>query len=141
LSNPERVKQEGFPMLNNPVLNNLALLAARVLIAGMFIKAGYDKIGTFAGVQKYMDAFGIPGVLLPLVIVLEIGAGLALLVGWKARLAALALAGFTLVAAFIFHFKLSDQAQYLFFVKNLAITGGLLALFASGPGAYSVERR
>lgn len=128
-------------MLNNPALNNLALLAGRVLIGGMFIKAGYDKIAPYAGVQKYMDASGVPGILLPLVIVLEIGAGLALIVGWKARLAALALAGFTLVAAFIFHFKLSDTNQYLFFVKNLAITGGLLALFAAGPGAYAVEKK
>lgn len=126
-------------MLNNPAINNLALLAGRILLSVMFIKAGYDKIGGYAGVQKYMDAFGVPGALLPLVILAEIGLGLMVFVGFKTRLAALGLAGFTLLAALIFHNKLSDQAQYLFFMKNLAVTGGFLALMVAGAGAHSVD--
>lgn len=130
-------------MLNTPAINNLALLAARILLSVMFIKAGYDKLMGFGsgGVQKYMDAFGVPGALLPLVIATEIGLGLMVLVGYKTRYAALGLAGFTLLAALLFHFKLSDNTQYLFFMKNIAITGGFLALMVAGAGAYSVDAK
>ena len=128
-------------MLNSPAINNLALLIARVLLSVMFIKAGYDKIGGFGGVQKYMDSAGVPGALLPLVILAEIGFGLMVLVGYKTRYAALALAGFTVIASFLFHFKLSDQVQYLFFMKNMAIAGGFLALMVAGAGAHSVDAR
>lgn len=128
-------------MLNNPAINNLALLAARVMMSVMFIKAGYDKIGGYAGVQKYMDAFGVPGALLPVVIAAEIGLGLMVLVGYKTRWAALGLAGFTVIAALLFHFKFSDNVQYLFFMKNIAIAGGFLGLMAAGAGAYSMDAR
>ncbi|MCU0820586.1 MAG: DoxX family protein, partial [Beijerinckiaceae bacterium] len=76
---------------------------------------------------------------LPLVIITELGFGLALLAGFKTRYAALALAGFTLIATFLFHFNLSDQTQTLFFFKNLAITGGLMAIVGAGAGAFSVD--
>ncbi|MCA0400644.1 MAG: DoxX family protein [Proteobacteria bacterium] len=128
-------------MLNNPAINNLALLAGRVMLSVMFIKAGYDKIGGFAGTQKYMEAFGVPGMLLPLVIVAEIGLGLMVLAGFKTRLAALGLAGFTLIAALIFHRNLMDGTQYLLFMKNIAITGGFLALMVAGAGAYSMDAK
>lgn len=126
-------------MFNTPAINNLALLVGRIMISAMFIKAGYDKIGGYAGVQKYMDAFGVPGILLPLVLLTEIGCGLMLIVGFKTRIAAFLLAGFTLVSALIFHNKIGDMTQYLYFTKNIAITGGLLALMVAGAGAWSVD--
>jgi putative oxidoreductase len=127
--------------MNNPALTNLALLAGRVLIAIPFLLGGYNKIGGFAGTQKYMEAFGVPGILLPLVILFEIGAGLLLVAGFQTRLTALALAGFTLVAGMLFHGKIADPVQGIMFFKNVAMAGGMLALFVAGAGAYSVDAR
>ncbi len=105
-------------------------LAARVLIAVLFLPAGLNKIMGYEGTQAYMEAMGVPGVLLPLVIILETGGGLALLLGWQIRYIALSLAGFTVVTALIFHVNFSDQIQMIMFMKNIAIAGGLLALSA-----------
>lgn len=118
-----------------------ALLAARILLAAMFVLAGLQKIGAYAGTQQYMEAFGLPGFLLPFVILLEVAGGLAIVAGFLTRWAALALAGFTLVAGLKFHFDFSDQMQTILFMKNLAITGGLLVLAAYGAGAWSLDAR
>ncbi len=128
-------------MLNTPFIRNASLLLARLPIGFMFASAGFQKIGGYAGVQKYMEAMGVPGALLPLVIGAEIIFGVMLLAGFKTRYAALALAGFTLIATYFFHFNLADQTQALFFFKNLAITGGLMAIVAAGAGAWSVDGR
>ncbi len=121
-------------------LQNSAALLGRVLMSLIFILAGFNKIGGYEGTQAYMDSMGVPGMLLPLVIVLELGGGLALLAGWKARILAFLLAGFSLLAAIIFHNNLGDQTQMIFFMKNLAISGGLLFIVAFGPGKWSVDR-
>ena len=88
-----------------------------------------------------MAKFGVPGILLPLVIVTELGGGLALIAGWQTRIAAFLLAGFTLLTAIIFHTDFANHAQYLFFMKNLAIAGALLALVAHGPGPLALDTR
>jgi putative oxidoreductase len=126
-------------MLDNPTIKNLSLLLARLPVGIMFAYAGWGKISVYANTQKFMESFGVPGALLPLVIAAEIVFGLMLIVGFKTRYAALALAGFTVAASFLFHFKLADMAQYLFFVKNMSIAGLLLALVAAGAGAYSLD--
>ena len=113
----------------------------RVLIAAIFVMAGFTKITGYAGTQGYMEAFGIPGALLPLVILLEIGGGLAVIVGWQTRLFAFLLAGFSVVAAVIFHFDPADQMQFILFTKNIAIAGGFLFLVAFGPGAFALDNR
>jgi putative oxidoreductase len=118
-----------------------AMLAGRVLLAVMFLLAGLDKIGGFQGTQAYMTAFGVPGVLLPLVILLEVGGALALIAGLWTRWAALLLASFTLLAALIFHLDFGDSMQQILFMKNLAITGGLLYVGALGAGAWSLDAR
>jgi putative oxidoreductase len=124
-----------------PALTAGGQLAGRALLGLVFALAGWSKIGGYAGTQGYMEAMGVPGGLLPLVIALELGAGIALLVGWQTRLAALALAGFTLAAGFIFHANLADQMQSILFMKNLAMSGGLLVIAAVGAGAWSVDGR
>ncbi len=118
-----------------------ALLVGRVLLALMFVMSGFSKISGFSGTQQYMEAFGVPGILLPLVIIAEIGLGLAIIVGFKTRLAALGLAGFTLVAGAIFHNNFADQMQMIMFMKNLSITGAFLVLSAIGAGAWSLDAR
>ncbi len=118
-------------------------LASRILLAFIFIMAGYGKIGAeaYAGTQGYMNAMGVPGALLPLVILTELGGGLLLLVGFQARLAAFLLAGFTLISAVIFHYQPADQMQMIMFMKNLAIAGGLLLVVQYGAGAFSLDKR
>jgi len=113
-------------------------LAGRILLAQMFLMAGLSKIGAYAGTQGYMESMGVPGALLPLVIALEVGGALALILGWQTRLTALALAGFSLVAAVIFHANLGDQMQMILFMKNFAIAGGLLVVAAQNP-AHSLS--
>ncbi len=122
-------------------LQQLAAPAGRILIALIFILAGINKIIGYAGTQGYMESKGVPGALLPLVILLEVGGGLAIVIGWQTRLAALALAGFSILAAIIFHNNFADQNQMIHFLKNLSIAGGFLFLFAYGPGAYALDNR
>jgi putative oxidoreductase len=117
-----------------------ATLLGRLMLAAIFIQSGYGKIGGYAGTQGYMEKFGVSGQLLPLVIAVELIGGILLVVGWMTRWAALALAGFTLIAALYFHTDFADRMQIIHFMKNLAITGGLLVLFGQGPGRWSLDR-
>ncbi|MGB3070844.1 MAG: DoxX family protein [Ottowia sp.] len=129
-------------------LNNLLALVGRVLLAYLFIPAGIGKLGAgFAGTVGYITSKGLPmpTVAAVVAIIVEVGCGLLLLVGFKARWAALALALFTLVAGFFFHNYWTlpaDQQmmQQLMFTKNVAIAGGLLAFVAFGSGAFSIRK-
>lgn len=116
-------------------------LVARILLSHIFIIAGISKITGYAGTQGYMEAMGVPAMLLPLVILLELGGGLALLVGWQTRLVSYAVAGFTVVAAIIFHSNFSEQTHMIMFMKNFAIAGGMLLLAEHGAGAFSLDNR
>jgi len=122
-------------------LANLSQLSGRAMLAAMFIMAGFSKIGGYAGTQAYMDSVGVPGLLLPAVIALEVIGGLAILAGYQTRIAAVLLAGFTLVAAFIFHSDFSQQMQSTLFMKNIAIAGAFLMLLAQGPGQWAINPR
>ncbi|MFB2856028.1 DoxX family protein [Aeromonas allosaccharophila] len=122
-------------------MKDLALLAGRVLLALMFVIAGWSKIGGYAGTQGYMEAMGVPGFMLPLVILLELGGGLAIVLGLFTRSLSVLMAGFTLMAAFIFHYQPAEQMQMLMFMKNVSVAGGFLALAAAGAGAFSVDAR
>ncbi len=122
-------------------MKDLALLAGRVLLALMFVMAGWSKISGYAGTQGYMEAMGVPGFMLPLVILLELGGGLAIVLGLFTRSLSVLLAVFTLMAAFIFHYQPAEQMQMLMFMKNVSVAGGFLALAAAGAGAFSVDAR
>jgi putative oxidoreductase len=130
-----------FSSLQNPLS-----LIGRVLLALLFVPAGFGKIGGFAGTVGYIASKGVP---LPelaaaAAIGVELGLGLLLLVGLQARWAALGIALFTLVITFIFHnFWGADAAsvmqQQQAFFKNIAVVGGLLTVAAWGPGAWSFD--
>lgn len=120
-------------------MNEVMTLVGRVLMAALFLLAGVHKIVGYAGTQAYMAAHGVPGALLPLVILLELGGGLAIALGWWTRLAAWALAAFTLAAALIFHTHFAAPQQMTMFLLHLPIIGGFLVLAARGPGAISVD--
>ena len=133
-------------MLNN--LQNPLALVGRILLALMFVLAGASKIAGFAGTVGYIASKGLPApaLLAVLTIVAEVGGGLAIVFGFHARWAALALAGFTLLASFIFHAFWSVPAdqqmvQQLMFMKNISVAGGMLALAAFGAGAISLDAR
>ena len=122
-------------------MEKVSQLVARLFLGHIFLLAGLSKITAYEGTQGYMDSMGVPGMLLPLVILLEIGGGLAVIIGWNTRWTAIALAGFTIMAAAIFHNNFADQMQMIMFMKNIAITGGLILLAAYGAGAYSLDNR
>ena len=122
-------------------MEKVSQLIARVFLGHIFLLAGVSKISAYEGTQGYMEAMGLPGALLPLVILLEVGGGLAIIVGWKSKWVSIALAAFTVIAAAIFHNNFADQMQMILFMKNVAIAGGLMLLAVHGAGAYSLDNR
>lgn len=121
------------------ILKPYSDLAGRILIAALFLIAGYGKIHGYAGTQAYMQSMGVPGGLLPLVIALELGGGLAIVLGWLTRPVALLLAVFSIAAGAIFHGGSSDQTQQIMFLKDLGLAGGFLFLAANGAGSLSLD--
>lgn len=113
--------------------------AARILLALIFIVEGWSKISNYAGTVAYMQHFGVPGALLPLVILTELGGGLLVACGFLTRIASFALAGFCLLTAVLFHGVLSDPNELIQFYKDVAIAGGFLGLVAFGPGQWSID--
>ena len=122
-------------------MNAYLSLLGRVGLSLIFIISGWGKIGGYAATQGYMESMGVPGALLPLVIALELGGGLAILAGVATRWVAIALAGFSIISALIFHANFADQMQAISFWKNVAIAGGFLMLAVNGPGPLSLESR
>ncbi|WP_108126447.1 DoxX family protein [Saccharospirillum mangrovi] len=123
------------------MLTPWAMLAGRVLISYFFILSGLSKIGAIAGTQGYMEMMGVPGILIYPTILVEVLGGLAVLIGYQTRIAAVLLAAFCVLSGFIFHFDLADQMQMISFNKNISIAAGFLLLVAMGPGSLSIEGR
>ena len=129
-------------------LQNPFALLARLLLAALFLPAGISKISGFAGTAGYIGSVGLPMPELgaAIAIAVEVLGGIALIIGFGTRWAALALAVFTLVASFFFHAYWALPAeqqmmQQLMFMKNIGVVGGLLALAAFGAGAFSLDAR
>lgn len=123
--------------------NGAVLVLARLLITILFIFAGFGKLSDIGGTAGWFGSIGLPAptVVAVLVGLLELVGGIAILVGFKTRIAAIALAVFTIAATAIAHTNLADQTEMLMFLKNLSITGGLLVLASFGPGALSIDGR
>jgi putative oxidoreductase len=126
---------------SNATLENVADLAGRILLATLFLLSGLSKIGAYGATAAYMASAGVPGALLPVVIATEVLGSLAIIVGWKTRVAALLLAGFCFLTATIFHHNLADEQQLIHFFKDFAIAGGFLVLLVKGAGPLSLDRR
>ena len=121
-------------------MNNLSNLVGRFGLSAIFVLSGVAKLGAgYEGTQGYMEAMGVSGGLLPVVIAAEILGGLAVASGFLTRWAALGLAVFSVLSAFLFHFQLADQMQFINFFKNIAIAGGFLVLAAHGAGKFSID--
>ena len=122
-------------------LQTIAAPVARILLSLMFVTSGFSKISGYAATQGYMEAMGVPGALLPLVIAVELLGGLAVMLGWQTRIAAFSLAGFSLLSALLFHANFADQMQMIMFMKNISIAGGFLMIVSLGGGAFSLDSR
>ncbi|MFZ6687771.1 DoxX family protein [Undibacterium sp. SXout11W] len=127
---------------------NYALLVARVLMALIFVASGASKISGFEGTLGYIASKGVPFPAIAAIgaIIVEVGGGLMLMVGWKARWAALSMMLFTFAAAFIFHDFWNAgadaaQNQMIHFMKNISMAGGLLFAVVHGSGNLSLERQ
>ena len=119
--------------------NDYAILVGRIFLAALFVLAGLNKITGAEGTIDFIESKGLP---LPQIVyagtvLLEFGGGLLLLIGYQARLVGLAFAVFCVLAALIFHPSLSDPS----FLKNFAVAGGMLYVFAHGAGRFSVDAR
>jgi putative oxidoreductase len=125
----------------NAALANAAEVSGRFLLALLFLLSGLGKLGAYTATAAYMSAAGVPGALLPAVIAIEVLGSLAIVFGWKTRVVAFLLAGFSVLTALTFHNHLADQTQMIMFFKNLSIAGGFLLLAANGAGPLSVDRR
>lgn len=122
-------------------LQKSAELLGRILLSSLFLLAGLNKIGNYAGTAAYMASVGAPAALLPAVIALEVGGALAIILGFQTRLVAVLLAGFSIVAAVLFHSNFADPIQMIMFLKNVSIAGAFLLLAALGAGPLSLDRR
>jgi putative oxidoreductase len=123
-------------------MNSLAALAGRILIALIFLLSGIDKFVHYSGTLGYMTKAGLPfpEVLLVVSGIVETACALALIAGWKTRPAAIVLVAWMIPVTLIFHNPAAGQDAMIHFMKNAAIIGGLLVLFASGPGVWSLGR-
>ncbi|MBB4810319.1 putative oxidoreductase [Acinetobacter johnsonii] len=123
-------------IVNQPNTDAVLALIARVLMAYIFLVAGWGKISAYTATVGYMESMGVPGALLPLTILVEFGGGLALLFGFQARFAAFGLGLFSMITAFIFHDGAQDSIN---FMKNFAMAGGLFFLMLHGAGKMSLD--
>lgn len=130
--------------------NTLSHIApvARILLAFIFILSGLQKLGDPAGTAAYVASGGLPGWLVWPTILVEVGGGLALAIGYQARWSALALAGFALLSGLLYHLVpsfaaegMAAQMQMIMFLKNVSIAGGLLMVTALGAGAWALDNR
>ena len=117
--------------------------AGRVLIGGIFVMSGLTKLGAYSGITAAISAAGLPFAPLgfAVAVAVEIGLGSLLLIGYRARPVALALAAWCVVTAIFFHRNFADQNMMIHFLKNLMIAGGLLQIVHFGAGALSVDNR
>ncbi len=125
--------------IESQMVSDTLLLLARLSLSALFLVEGIAKLNAWGPSLAYMQKLSVPGELLPAAVALELGAGAAVLLGWRTSFAALALAGFSIAAAVLFHNRLSDHGQALHFWKDIAIAGGFLALAVSGGGRWSLD--
>jgi putative oxidoreductase len=128
-------------LIDTSPFNRLVELAGRILLASLFLLSGLTKVSAYAAMSGYMASMGVPAALLPLVIATEVLGSIAIIIGWHTRIAAFLLAGFTLLAAGIFHKNFGDQIQMIMFLKDVSIAGAFLMLVANGAGPLSLDRR
>ena len=122
-------------------MRNVTNLIGRILMVAIFLWGALGKIKGYAGFEQYMQHLGLAPWLTPLVILLELGGGIAVLLGLYTRVMALALAAFCISTAVLVHYHPQDEMQMINFMKNISMTGGFLILAAYGAGKLSLDER
>ncbi len=120
-------------------LEDSGMVLARILMAVLFIVAGWGKLTNSEGTQQFMASMGIPALFVPLTVLLEFGGGLAIVFGFFTRTTALITAVFTILTAILAHSNFAVDGSTMF-LKNVSIAGGFLLLTITGPGAFSIDR-
>lgn len=127
-----------MPRALESAMTDAGLLAGRLLLVFIFLHEGWSILGNYAGAAAYVQKSGVPSLLLPLVIALQLGGGALIAAGIMTRFAALPFAAFCVLTAILFHWQFADRNQLLHFQKDLAIAGGFLVLACCGPGNWSI---
>jgi putative oxidoreductase len=125
--------------MQNPMVDNVVLLVSRLLLAGIFVHEGVFLAANFAAASTAMAKVGVPAPAVIGTIALQLVAGIAIAVGWHARLGAAALGLFCLATAILFHVNFANRNELLHFEKDLAIAGGMFVLMLRGAGGYPVR--
>jgi putative oxidoreductase len=122
-------------------MTNILDLIARFFISLIFLLSGINKIGNYEGTVGWMESLGMPGIFLIPAIILEIGASILIIAGYKVKISAALLSVFCIGTAIIFHSDFSDQMQFISFMKNIGLAGGFLFIVANGAKDFSLDKK
>ena len=120
---------------------NIFDLVGRIFISLVFLLSGFNKIGNYEGTIGWMETFGMPGIFLIPAIILEVGAPILIIIGYKVKISAALLSLFCIATAVIFHYDFSNQMQFISFMKNIALAGGFLFLVVNGAKDFSLDKK
>ena len=120
---------------------NIFDLVGRIFISLVFLLSGFNKIGNYEGTIGWMESFGMPGIFLIPTIILEVGAPILIIIGYKVKISAALLSLFCIATAVIFHNDFSNQMQFISFMKNIALAGGFLFLVVNGAKDCSLDKK
>ena len=122
-------------------MTNILDLIGRIFISLVFLLSGFNKIGNYEGTIGWMESFGMPGIFLIPTIILEVGAPILIIIGYKVKISAALLSLFCIATAVIFHNDFSNQMQFISFMKNIALAGGFLFLVVNGAKDFSLDKK
>ena len=122
-------------------MTNILDLIGRIFISAIFLFSGINKIGNYEGTIGWMESLGMPGIFLIPAIILEIGAPILIIIGYKVKVSAALLSIFCVATAIIFHNDLSNQMQFISFMKNIALAGGFLFIVVNGAKNFSLDKK
>ena len=122
-------------------MTNILDLIGRIFISLVFLLSGFNKIGNYEGTIGWMESFGMPGIFLIPAIILEVGAPILIIIGYKVKISAALLSLFCIATALIFHNDFSNQMQFISFMKNIALAGGFLFLVINGAKDFSLDKK
>ena len=122
-------------------MTNILDLIGRIFISLVFLSSGFNKIGNYEGTIGWMESFGMPGIFLIPAIILEVGAPILIIIGYKVKISAALLSLFCIATAVIFHNDFSNQMQFVSFMKNIALAGGFLFLVVNGAKDFSLDKK
>ena len=122
-------------------MTNILDLIGRIFISLVFLLSGFNKIGNYEGTIGWMESFGMPGIFLIPAIILEVGAPILIIIGYKVKISAALLSLFCIATAVIFHNDFSNQMQFISFMKNIALAGGFLFLVINGAKDFSLDKK